>query len=99
VARGLSGEPRVEEVVGGARTVVLDDDELRVTVPWQGRLFDIIAGVAAEAVRADGAATLGLVVPVRDVAAARVEVVLVADHVNLRVGGPGGRAGPPPSPP
>jgi hypothetical protein len=46
-------------------------------------------------------------VPVRDVAAARVEVVLVADHVNLRVGGPGGRggprrrgaAGPPPSPP
>lgn len=80
VAAELADEPVVGDLFAGSAVVVLTEADLRVCEPWRGRIFDELS-------RCSG--VVGLAVPVvwlSDDPAP--EVVLVSDHVNLRLRGP-----------
>ena len=104
VAAPLAGSSLVAELFPAVAPTVVALDDLRVTRPWQGELFDLLAAAAATAAsREPGAAApaletalpgaaalaIGLLVPVRWVSHEPApELVLVADHVNTRLRGP-----------
>jgi len=90
VAAPLAGSLLPAALLPGAEPTVVPLETLRVTTPWRGALFDLVAAAASVTPAApDGPGTLGLVVPVRWLADEPApELVIVADHVNARLWGP-----------
>ena len=88
VAAPLAASPLPAELFPGVTPVVVALDALRVAVPWEGELFELL-GAAAAAAPADVTPTVGLLVPLRWTSAQPApEVVIVSDHVNVRLRGP-----------
>ena len=93
VAAPLAASPLAAALLPGSEPTVVPLETLRVTTPWRGELFDLLAAAApaAEAapVAPDEPPTLGLLVPVRWLSDEPApELVIVADHLNARLRGP-----------
>ena len=96
VAAPLAGRPLVGRLFPGVSPIIVTLDTLRVSRPWCGELFDLLAAAALDPSGVPVASSLppadalvGLLVPVRWLSREpEPEMVLVADHVNTRLRGP-----------
>jgi hypothetical protein len=89
VAAPLAASPLPAALFGDVEPTVVSLETLRVTTPWRGELFDLLAAAAAASEPPGVPPTLGLVVPMRWLAAEPApELIVVADHVNARLAGP-----------
>jgi hypothetical protein len=90
VAAPLAGRPLVGRLFPGVSPTVVTLDTLRVSRPWRGELFDLLAAAGCETSSLPLAGSLvGLLVPVRWLSREPApKLVLIADHVNTRLRGP-----------
>ena len=90
VAAPLAGRPLVDRLFPGVAPIVVTLDTLRVSRPWRGELFDLLAAAGRETSSLPPAdAVVGLLVPVRWLSREpSPELVFIADHVNTRLRGP-----------